>query len=190
VQRIIFAGRINSLAQTLIKLTAPGIPDIYQGSELWDMSLVDPDNRRVVPYDCRTELLAQQDQLDAAAIMARMDEGLPKLWLITRTLGLRREHPEWFGAEAEYEPLFAEGEYAAHVVAFMRGGNVITLVPRLFTRLPGHPDKVEKAWGNTCITLPPGNWRNHLIPAQSFTGEVKLVELLHTVPLALLTRDR
>jgi (1->4)-alpha-D-glucan 1-alpha-D-glucosylmutase len=189
VRRLIFPGRINSLAQILIKLTAPGIPDIYQGCELWDLSLVDPDNRRQVDYEKRAKLLAELDNLDAVAIMERMDEGLPKLWLITKTLEVRRAHPEWFGAQAAYEELEADGEYAAHVVVFMRGGSIITLVPRLFTRLPGNPDSIEKAWRSTSIRLPAGNWRNHLDAVRIFTGETKIAELLRVFPVALLSRE-
>jgi (1->4)-alpha-D-glucan 1-alpha-D-glucosylmutase len=189
LQRLLLPGRVNSLAQTLIKLTAPGIPDIYQGCELWDLSLVDPDNRRQVAYKLRAQLLAQQENLDAAEVMARMDEGLPKLWLTARTLNLRQQHPEWFGPQAEYEPLAAEGEYAVHVVAFMRRQRVITLVPRLFTRLPGSPDSIAKAWGNTVIKLPQGNWRNQLEPDKVYAGDVQLRELLQQVPVALLAKE-
>src|SRR6201999_1789163 len=74
VEKIIYAGRVNSLAQTLMKHTAPGVPDLYQGSELWDLSLVDPDNRRPVDYELRRRLLAEAVALDAAQVLARMDE--------------------------------------------------------------------------------------------------------------------
>jgi len=82
VARLVNPGRINSLAQTLIKLTAPGIPDIYQGTELWDLSLVDPDNRRPVDFAFRRRLLNEIGGLSPEDILARMDEGLPKLWVI------------------------------------------------------------------------------------------------------------
>lgn len=121
--------------------------------------------------------------------MARMDDGLPKLWLIARTLGVRRAHPEWFGAQADYESLTAAGVYADHVVAFVRGGSVVTLVPRLFVGLPGDPDSVTKAWGSTSILLPPGNWRNHLDPPRTFAGKTKIAELLRVFPVALLSKE-
>ena len=79
---LIYPGRMASLAQTLIKLTAPGIPDIYQGCELWDLHLVDPDNRTPVDFDLRKQLLQEMEQLPLDKIMTRMDEGSPKLWLI------------------------------------------------------------------------------------------------------------
>src|SRR5437660_424679 len=92
------AGRVNSLAQTLMKHTAPGVPDLYQGAELWDFSLVDPDNRRPVDYKLRANLLREITSLPAeqavAEAMRRADEGLPKLWTITRALSLRRERPQ------------------------------------------------------------------------------------------------
>ena len=107
------AGRMNSLAQTLMKHTAPGVPDLYQGAELWDLSLVDPDNRRPVDYGLRARLLREIKQLPVAEAadeaMRRADEGLPKLWTIHRALELRREHPESFGAQSAYTPLAVIG---------------------------------------------------------------------------------
>ena len=106
VAPLVEPGRINSLAQTLLKLTSPGVPDFYQGSELWDLSLVDPDNRRPVDYELRRRLLAElKEGRPPEAILARMDEGLPKLWLIHQGLQLRRRLPEAFGPEGDYEPL-------------------------------------------------------------------------------------
>ena len=98
---LIAPGRINSLAQTLIKLTAPGIPDLYQGSELWDLSLVDPDNRRPIDFARRRALLADLASLGPEQVLERMDEGLPKLFVIKRTLQLRREQPESFSCGHE-----------------------------------------------------------------------------------------
>src|ERR1043165_9128356 len=112
VARILLPGRLNSLAQTLIKLTAPGVPDIYQGCELWDLSLVDPDNRRPVDFERRAALLAELDQLSLDAIFARMDEGLPKLWLIRSVLALRRARSDLFDGTADYAPASAQGEHA------------------------------------------------------------------------------
>src|ERR1041385_6181024 len=89
LELLIEPGRINSLAQTLIKLTAPGVPDIYQGSELWDLSLVDPDNRRPVDFALRERLLAELRTLPLTEIVARSEEGLPKMWLIRQALAVR-----------------------------------------------------------------------------------------------------
>src|SRR5499426_3376302 len=134
VAPLIAPGRINSLAQSLLKLTAPGIPDIYQGAELWDLSLVDPDNRRPVDYALRRRLLAALDGATPERIMARSEEGLPKLWVIRQALQLRRERPAPFGPDGAYRPLAAIGARADHVVAFARGDGAVTLVPRLVMR--------------------------------------------------------
>jgi (1->4)-alpha-D-glucan 1-alpha-D-glucosylmutase len=180
VAPLIAAGRINSLAQTLLKLTAPGIPDIYQGTELWDLSLVDPDNRRPVDYAQRERLLADLDRATPEQIMARSDEGLPKLWLIRQTLHLRRRRPELFGPEGSYRPLAVTGERWGHVVAFARGDGVVTVVPRLVMRL-------EKRWLDTALELPAGRWRNELT-GQIVQGVVRLDDLLARFPVALLSR--
>lgn len=145
---LIPAGRVNSLAQTLLRLTAPGVPDIYQGTELWDLSLVDPDNRRPVDYDLRRALLSELDGLDAREIMRRSDEALPKLWTIRQALRAR--------PEGAYIPLEVQGRHARHVIAFQRGPNLITVVPRLSLSIAD--------WGNTRVVFPPGQWHNALAP--------------------------
>jgi (1->4)-alpha-D-glucan 1-alpha-D-glucosylmutase len=109
VAEVLAAGRINSLSQTLLKLTSPGIPDIYQGTEIWDLSLVDPDNRRLVDFGLRRKLLRMiLDDSTPEAILAGMDRGLPKLWVIRRALALRKQHPEWFDAGSGYTPVQIE----------------------------------------------------------------------------------
>ena len=123
---LILPGRINGLAQTLLKLTAPGIPDIYQGSELWNLSLVDPDNRRPVNFTERLNVLDKINTLSIDDILKRMDQGIPKLWLIRQTLKLRKKRSDLFGPKGSYRPLYAQGKKAAHVVAFLRGEEVIT----------------------------------------------------------------
>jgi (1->4)-alpha-D-glucan 1-alpha-D-glucosylmutase len=182
VERIAHAGHVNSLAQTLMKHTSPGLPDLYQGSELWDFSLVDPDNRRPVDYELRRKLLTEMESLDAAAVMAREREGLPKLWLIHRALHLRQQHPEWFGREAPYFALQATGDNAEHVVAYMRGENLLTVVPRWIVKLGGD-------WGDTSIEVPEGRWRNRLSDETFEGGPVGVKPLLSAFPVALLTRD-
>ncbi len=179
---LIWPGRVNSLAQTLLKLTAPGSPDFYQGTELWDLSLVDPDNRRPVDYELRRRLLGELKDLSAREVMERADEGLPKLWLTKRALDLRQRRPGVFGCDGLYEPLCARGEKADHVVAFRRGGEVVTVVPRLVLRLDGN-------WGDTVIALDRGSWRNVLSDESFEGGELSLAALLRSFPMALLTRD-
>lgn len=178
---LIPAGRINSLAQTLLRLIYPGVPDIYQGSELWNMSLVDPDNRRPVDFDRRQLLLAELPMLDVKTIMTRMEEGLPKLWLLRQGLHLRRRRPAAFCAQGAYHPLPAVGNKAAHVVACARGDEVIGIAPRLVLGL-------GKSWQNTRITLPAGEWNNILTSDRISGGERRIVEVLGCFPVALLER--
>ena len=183
VDRVTPGGRINSLTQTLLKHTAPGVPDIYQGSELWDLSLVDPDNRRPVDYDRRRALLAELPAFSPAQIMARSDDGLPKLFTIHRALAIRLDRPSSFGADAAYTPLIAEGPKAAHLVGFMRGDDVAVLVPRLPMTLNGY-------WSSTTVTLPEGRWKNNFTSATLEGGAAKLQTVFDEFPLALLTREQ
>jgi (1->4)-alpha-D-glucan 1-alpha-D-glucosylmutase len=183
VGRILTAGRINSLAQTLLKLVAPGVPDTYQGSELWDLSLVDPDNRRPVDYETRLEMLKELEAgIVVETILRGMESGLPKLWVVHTALTLRGEHPEWFGAVAAYEPIRAEGSKSAHLVAFHRAGQVAAFVPRW-------PMKLASAWGSTVVELPPGQWRNRLTGEAIAGGRVRIQALLERFPVALLVRE-
>jgi len=181
VKGILYAGRVNSLAQTLLKYTSPGVPDLYQGGELWDLSLVDPDNRRPVDYALRRRLLAEMKTLDAAGAMARMDEGLPKLWVIHRALRLREKHREWFGREADYVPIAASGKRAEHVIAYQRGKHVVTVAPRLCMSFQGE-------WEDTALDLPDGVWKNVLTDKSVQGGTIELHELLGEFPVALLAR--
>jgi len=182
VDSVKHAGRVNSLAQTLMKHTVPDVPDLYQGTELWDLSLVDPDNRRPVDYKLRCRLLQEIQTLSAAQVMERIDEGLPKLWTINRALCLRREHPEWFGAESGYRPLRAIGSKKAHVIAYLRGDNVVTVVPRLVVTLAGK-------WANTAVALPKGQWTNRMTGETIEGGKVAMEDLLREFPVALLVRQ-
>jgi (1->4)-alpha-D-glucan 1-alpha-D-glucosylmutase len=179
---LIPAGRINSLSQTLLRLTFPGVPDIYQGGELWDMSLVDPDNRRPVDFDLRQRLLAELPGLSIQEIMDRMEEGLPKLWLIRQALELRSRLPDVFGARSSYHPLQATGKKSGHVIAFMRGKEVVSVVPRLLLSLNNN-------WQKTALDLPPGSWRNVLTKEMTIKGTVSISRLLSGFPVALLVRS-
>jgi (1->4)-alpha-D-glucan 1-alpha-D-glucosylmutase len=181
-RQVIPTGRVNSLAQTLLKLTAPGVPDLYQGCELWDLSLVDPDNRRPVDYGLRRQLLQQLAEASADEIMARVDEGAPKLHLVRRALHLRRTHPDWFGPEAAYEPILAEGAGADHLVAFGRGDRVVTVVPRLVAG----PDP---SWRSATLRLPGGRWLNVLSGEEILGGAHAAWDLLARFPVALYVRQ-
>ena len=171
------AGRVNSLTQTLLKHTSPGVPDLYQGSELWDHSLVDPDNRRPVDYGLRTKLLAELPNLTPAQILSRMEEGLPKLHVIQTCLKLRRDHPELFTPESTYSSLSPVGPSTDHVVAYLRADTLLTVAPVRTHNLN---------WQDTTITLPPGTWKNLLTNEQHPAGPIKIQALLGTFPVALL----
>ncbi|AHE98727.1 malto-oligosyltrehalose synthase [Thioalkalivibrio paradoxus] len=183
VQPLVFPGRVNGLAQLLLKLTTPGIPDLYQGTELWDLSLVDPDNRRPVDFARRAALLDALDTLHPAEMLARADEGLPKLWVIREALALRRRRPQGFGSEGSYEPIIARGPRADHAVAFLRGGDVLVVVPRLVLGLDGD-------WQDTVLPVPPGTWVNRLDGTTVEGGDRSLQEMLAAFPVALLERSQ
>jgi len=186
VEKVRDAGRVNSLTQTLLKYTAPGVPDLYQGTELWDLSLVDPDNRRPVDYGLRKRLLCELKRIRtedvAAQVMLRADEGLPKMWTIHKALELRRERPDCFGAEAEYTPLEVDGDRHDHVIAYLRRDDVVTVVPRLTLKLGG-------AWKDTIVVLPKGRWRNRLTGGSVAGGVITMRLLLKDFPVALLVRE-
>ena len=205
VRRIARIGALNSLSQTLIKLSAPGVPDIYQGNELWDFSLVDPDNRRPVDYGLRRKLLAELDDIgaDAARLLDAWQDGRPKLHLTRRALKLRKKSPDLF-EKGEYIPLEASGPQAEHLVVFARryeDGVTITAAPRLYTRLanvsgallPG-PD----VWKDTRIEvsgLPTTEYRNTLTDETVRVSEeesgafLRVEDLLRSFPVALLVGE-
>ena len=176
------AGWINSLSQTLLKHVSPGVPDLYQGAELWDLSLVDPDNRRPVDYELRRTLLKDIHTLSPSQILERFDDGLPKLWTIHRALTLRRERPNWFGETAGYTPLLAKGKRAEFAIAFLRGSSVVAVAPRWSIGL-------QNDWGDTTLELPKGSWRNRLTGEQIAGGEMLMADLLHEFPIGLLTAE-
>ena len=177
--QVVPLGRITSLAWHALMLTAPGVPDIYQGGELWDLSLVDPDNRRPVDYETRRRVLREVAHIDAAAAMARADEGAPKLWLINRVLDLRARRPELF-AGAAYRRLELAGAKARHGLAFTRG-DLAVVVPVLAAG-------VAAGWGDTTVALPEGMWTDALTGAAHTGGApVEVGSLLDRFPVAVLT---
>jgi (1->4)-alpha-D-glucan 1-alpha-D-glucosylmutase len=177
------AGWVNSLAQTLLRLTAPGVPDHYQGCELWDLSLVDPDNRRPVDFAARRSLLDEIQNLPLDEVWQRRSEGLPKLWVISKALNFRRRQPGLFAADGSYEPLAAHGAKAKHLVAFVRGQGAITVVPRLVLGLGAD-------WADTVLELPPGPWQSELTGESVPGPHVPLADLLRQFPVALLSKRR
>jgi (1->4)-alpha-D-glucan 1-alpha-D-glucosylmutase len=182
VTPLISPGRINSLAQILLKLTAPGVPDIYQGSELWHFALVDPDNRQPVDYEVRRELLKELRRCSFQQIVNRADEGMPKLWTIRQTLALRQRYPEAFGPESSFVPLWASGARTQHVVAFSRAQKVLTVVPRLVIGL-------AHDWRNTTLEIPRGEWRDVFTGERWNGGETAVSTLLAKFPVCLLSRE-
>ena len=173
-------GRVNSLAQTLLKLASPGVPDLYQGSEVWDLSLVDPDNRRPVDFGLRRRLLQSVRNASCEQAIAGADEGLPKLFVIQRALAERRRHPDRFGPRSRYAPLFARGAAAERVVAFARTG-LVCAVPRF----PLRPD----GWGDTELELPPGRHRDVFSEERFAGGPVPVARLFARFPVALLSAE-
>jgi (1->4)-alpha-D-glucan 1-alpha-D-glucosylmutase len=174
-------GMVNGLAQALLKIAAPGVPDFYQGTEVWDLSLVDPDNRRPVDFEARTALLAGlRDRIasgDLGGLARELVESWPdgriKLYTVHRALGARRAAPEIFRSGA-YLPLATAGRHAAHVCAFARqsdAGVAIAVVPRLTTRLTGNGARLplgRDVWADTRVLLPPDLAEKSFIDA--FTG--------------------
>ena len=176
-------GWSNGLAQKLLTLTGPGVPDLYQGSELWDLSLVDPDNRRPVDYALRRKLLERVAASDPTELWAgEQGDGVTKLAVVCAALAVRRERPRAFGPgdAGRYEPLEAIGVAAAHAVACVRGGEVVVVA----TRLPYGLEQ-RGGWDDTTLQLPPGHWSARLGEG-TFEGVVELRDLLAGLPVALL----
>ncbi|MEV6792056.1 malto-oligosyltrehalose synthase [Streptomyces sp. NPDC051320] len=164
--------RANVLGATLVQLTMPGVPDLYQGTEGLYLALMDPDNRRPMPPPADPGGRSGLEGLSAE-----------KLAVTTTALLLRREYPELFGESGTYAPLAAQGPAADHCLAFCRSGEVVTAVTRLSLRLAE-----AGGWRETSLTLPTGRWSDLLSPEREFTGTVRLDELLDRRPVALLKR--
>ncbi|MCR8671312.1 malto-oligosyltrehalose synthase [Agrococcus sp. HG114] len=167
--------RANVLSAKLLNLTIPGFPDVYQGSEALEQSLVDPDNRRPVDW-ARMDALRESAR---APLSGGWDLEVAKTRLVREALRLRREHPERF---ADYAPILPHGDAAGHAIAFDRGGAIAVA-----TRLPiGLAER--GGWGDTTIQLPEGRWRELLTTKELRGGEARLADVLATLPVALLTR--
>jgi (1->4)-alpha-D-glucan 1-alpha-D-glucosylmutase len=202
IERIARLGAINSLAQTLLRLTIPGLPDTYRGSELWDHSLVDPDNRRPVDYSQRRRLLEQVERVARAIrvpeqratalqeLSLNWRDGREKLHVIRSVLDFRRSHPLLF-QRGNYSALAASGTHAEHVCAFARTlehQRAITVVPRLLTGLSTPEGRLS--WADTALSLPTGNHRCLLTGAHfEANGPIPLERLLGELPVALLVSE-
>jgi (1->4)-alpha-D-glucan 1-alpha-D-glucosylmutase len=197
-QTVSHFGMFNSLAQTLLKVTAPGVPDTYQGTELWDFSLVDPDNRRPVDYDLRRRLLESLDgPVRAGEFLYHKADGRIKLFVSARAFRYRREHPGLF--MGQYAPLEPRGVRAGHLFCFARVGDgaaAVIAVPRLIatlSRAGDRPPVGPEVWGDTFIVLPPElarrPWTNVLTgeKLESPTdGGLPAASVLGSFPVALL----
>jgi (1->4)-alpha-D-glucan 1-alpha-D-glucosylmutase len=169
----------NALAQLVLKLTAPGVPDIYQGTEVFRYDLTDPDNRRKVDYPALTAKLKQVERASCAEIFAKADADLRKLYVTHKLLALRREHPESFSQQARYWALPSAGAEADRILAFGRGSDLIVVVPRLSAA-------VGDNWGDTHVELPAGSWRDALCGELAHDGRAS--ELFSSLPVAVLVR--
>jgi len=192
-QEIARLGAINSLAQTLLKLTSPGVPDVYQGNEIWDYSLVDPDNRRRVDYNRRREMLETLSTATPHELIQTWPDGRIKMFLTQRVLRFHREHADLF-QHGEYLPLRASGTFAECCVSFTRqlaDKWIVVIVPRLSSRV-GFPP-IGEAWKDTAIQLPealPVAQAHDLFtcrPVPLQDRQVKLADALSIVPFAVIT---
>jgi (1->4)-alpha-D-glucan 1-alpha-D-glucosylmutase len=198
-------GVYNSLSQTLIKLTAPGVPDFYQGAEMPDLNLVDPDNRRPVDYDKRAQFLKEtqvrartRDGLPVDELQDALFEGRLKLAVIAAALAVRKMRPRLYG-DGSYLPLQPAGRHHNHVVAFARHCRSewsITAVPRFLTALVGESQVPHGAgvWQDTVIDLPdraPARWKN-ILTGEELTVENRLAlgDILAVFPAALLLAEK
>lgn len=191
------AGVLNSLSQTLLRMTCPGVPDLYQGTEYWDFSLVDPDNRQPVDFTARRATLAQIEITASAELLEHWQDGRLKQWLINRTLNARKQYPALFSA-GNYLPLTVEGEQADKVLAFVREHNgtcLLTVAPRLTASLladTGLPQIPASAWGDTHVLLPThlsGRMFTHSLLSNVLykapSGRLPLAQLLDGFPVYL-----
>jgi (1->4)-alpha-D-glucan 1-alpha-D-glucosylmutase len=204
---IAWYGALNSLSQLLLKLTVPGVPDIYQGTELWDLSLVDPDNRRPVDWTLRRRLLGElasavAGESDAAGLVHELvktkEDGRIKLYVIRQALAFRGRHREIFDA-GDYRPVEARGRYAEHLCAFARvraPRSVLTVVPRLLARRGVDELPLGRSyWDDTWLEVPyaPGTGLRNVLTGertavsamQGRTG-VAAGDVLASLPVALL----
>lgn len=172
-QRIARIGMVNSLTQLVLKCTVPGVPDFYQGNEIWDFSLVDPDNRREVDYERRTRLLEELPTRTMAELLENWRDGGIKLHVMQRLLQFRAQHPLLFSA-GSYHPIAMEGDFARNVIAFIRmheDAAVLVVVPRLTATLGSPP--LGLVWDDTRLVTPrqkEGNWRDLFSGKEFSTG--------------------
>jgi len=191
VARVAHLGMLVGLSQALVKVASPGVPDYYQGTELWDFSLVDPDNRRPVDYELRRKLL--NDPGAPADLLKSLSDGRAKLHVIRKGLEVRRKFPALFHG-AKYTPLYADAGREDNVVAFALGEgapSAIAVAPRLFARLMDGDDLAPlgaKAWGDARLPME-GDYLNVLTGENhAARGHARVADVLAAFPVALLVR--
>jgi (1->4)-alpha-D-glucan 1-alpha-D-glucosylmutase len=191
VPRIAHVGLLVGLSQAVLKVASPGVPDYYQGTEIWDFSLVDPDNRRPVDYAKRKSLL-QSLASDAQGFLENLVDGRAKLHVIREGLKLRREMPTLFHAPT-YTPLYADAGKEENVCAFTLGNGaelIVAVAPRLFAAMVPDAQAVPlgAAWGDSRLPLPPGRYENVLTGEKHHVADrgILLADLLAGFPVALL----
>jgi (1->4)-alpha-D-glucan 1-alpha-D-glucosylmutase len=182
VAKIADAGYCNSLGQLLLKVLAPGVPDVYQGTELWDLSLVDPDNRRPVDFEHRQGLLSSLAGRSAEELWESRADGAVKLHVLTRLLDLRTRHTDALGPGCDYRAFDVTGRDAGRVVAFARGDSVVGVLTRWWQRR----GRLRAAR----LVLPEGSWTNVLTGSGPWAGKVKVAEVIAPLPVAALERVR
>jgi (1->4)-alpha-D-glucan 1-alpha-D-glucosylmutase len=187
--RLAFLGMLTGLSRTVLKCTVPGVPDFYQGTETWDLSLVDPDNRRPVDYDSRTRSLEAQEPV--AALLSCWRDGRVKQQVLARLLADRAATPSLYAC-GDYHTLKASGSLARHVVAFSRTSGserLAVVVPRLVAQLAADETApLGAVWQDTSVAVPSGRWRDVM------TGDVREIgpdgspmsELFSALPFSVL----
>ena len=195
IQSIAAAGAVNGLAQVVLKLTVPGVPDLYQGTDYWDLSLVDPDNRRPIDFEQRRKSLSS---LDVAEALDRWRDGRSKQAIVARLLSARRAAPELF-ARGDYRPVPVEGEKAQHLVAFLRAhgdSRILAVVPRLPLALLRSQDGLEfdpAAWKNNFLVLPDdADWHDVIEGGarQATKRKLRVQDLFGRLPVAIFSTKR
>jgi len=198
-------GAVNSLAQAVLKIASPGVPDFYQGTELWDLSLVDPDNRRPVDFTARRlalaslreQVLSQGETAVCRDVLRHLEDGRAKLWTIHRALQLRNRIPETF-RRGEYVPVDATKEHAGHVIAFLRGREILAVAPRFaYTLMDGRPQMpLGDAWGSGELVVPElaGAALENVFTGSGvrvdLDGRLPLRAVFAAFPVALLVREQ
>jgi (1->4)-alpha-D-glucan 1-alpha-D-glucosylmutase len=211
-QMISSLGMFSSLSQTVLKIASPGVPDLFQGNEIWDFSLVDPDNRRPVDFSMRIRILdelrrveAEGDRLELArSLITRKDDGAVKLYVTYKSLNYRRDNSELF-CNGEYIPLEAVGEKAYHVCAFARrngDATMLAIAPRFFSKLLQGPEDLPvggSVWGDAVVMVPfesPGSRYVNIFTGEEMvtvdlngTAVLNLSAVFSNFPVAFMVRE-